>query len=106
MKTITVKTNLEAIALNEQANNKRNARIEAKANKFVAKTLKNITKNAKSGMGIAWSPKVKKGTPVNTVMAKLEARGFTVNMGNEYIITRETHWKEVLLTRKFGLNKN
>ena len=29
-----------------------------------------------------------------------------MNLGNEYIITRETHWKEVLLTRKFGLNKN
>ncbi len=29
-----------------------------------------------------------------------------LNLGNEYIINRETHWKEVLLTRKFGLNKN
>ena len=29
-----------------------------------------------------------------------------MNLGNEYIIERETHWKEVLLTRKFGLNKN
>lgn len=29
-----------------------------------------------------------------------------MNLGNEYIIDRETHWKEVLLTRKFGLNKN
>ena len=29
-----------------------------------------------------------------------------MNLGNEYIIARETHWKEVLLTRKFGLNKN
>ena len=27
-----------------------------------------------------------------------------MNLGNEYIIERETHWKEVLLTRKFGLN--
>ena len=29
-----------------------------------------------------------------------------MNLGNEYIISRETHWKEVLMTRKFGLNKN
>lgn len=29
-----------------------------------------------------------------------------MNLGNEYIISRESHWKEVLLTRKFGLNKN
>ena len=29
-----------------------------------------------------------------------------MNLGNEYIIQRETHWKEVLLTRKYGLNKN
>ena len=29
-----------------------------------------------------------------------------MNLGNDYIIDRETHWKEVLLTRKFGLNKN
>ena len=29
-----------------------------------------------------------------------------MNLGNEYIISRETHWKEVLLTRRFGLNKN
>ena len=29
-----------------------------------------------------------------------------MNLGSGYIIERETHWKEVLLTRKFGLNKN
>ena len=29
-----------------------------------------------------------------------------MNLGNEYIIDRESHWKEVLLTRRFGLNKN
>ena len=29
-----------------------------------------------------------------------------MNLGNEYVIARETHWKEVLLTRKFGLNQN
>ena len=29
-----------------------------------------------------------------------------MNLGNEYIIARENYWKEVLLTRKFGLNKN
>jgi len=29
-----------------------------------------------------------------------------MNLGNEYIITRENYWKEVLQTRKFGLNKN
>lgn len=29
-----------------------------------------------------------------------------MNLGSEYIITRETYWKEVLLTRTFGLNKN
>ncbi len=29
-----------------------------------------------------------------------------MNLGNNYIIARENHWKEVLLTRKFGLNKN
>ncbi|MBQ8372480.1 MAG: GIY-YIG nuclease family protein [Clostridia bacterium] len=29
-----------------------------------------------------------------------------MNLGNEYIITRESHWKEVLLTRQFGLNLN
>lgn len=29
-----------------------------------------------------------------------------MNLGNEYIINREVHWKNVLLTRKFGLNKN
>ena len=29
-----------------------------------------------------------------------------MNLGSEYVIGRETYWKEVLLTRKFGLNKN
>ena len=29
-----------------------------------------------------------------------------MNLGNEYIIERESYWKEVLLTRRFGLNKN
>ena len=29
-----------------------------------------------------------------------------MNLGNEYIISRESHWKEVLLTRQFGLNSN
>ena len=29
-----------------------------------------------------------------------------MNLGNEYIISRETHWKEVLQTRTFGLNDN
>jgi hypothetical protein len=29
-----------------------------------------------------------------------------MNLGNEYILGRESHWKEVLLTRRFGLNKN
>lgn len=29
-----------------------------------------------------------------------------MSLGNEYIINRENHWKEVLMTRKFGLNKN
>lgn len=29
-----------------------------------------------------------------------------MNLGNDYIIERETHWKEILLTRQFGLNKN
>ncbi len=29
-----------------------------------------------------------------------------MNLGNEYIISRESHWKEVLLTREFGLNLN
>ena len=29
-----------------------------------------------------------------------------MNLGNEYIIGRENHWKEVLLTREFGLNLN
>ena len=29
-----------------------------------------------------------------------------MNLGNEYIIKRETYWKEVLLTRIFGMNSN
>lgn len=29
-----------------------------------------------------------------------------MNLGNEYIIERENHWKEVLQTRKFGMNRN
>lgn len=29
-----------------------------------------------------------------------------MNLGNDYIIERETHWKEILLSQKFGLNKN
>ena len=29
-----------------------------------------------------------------------------MNLGNEHIINRENYWKEVLMTRKFGLNKN
>ena len=29
-----------------------------------------------------------------------------MNLGNDYIISREVHWKEVLLTRQFGLNLN
>ncbi len=29
-----------------------------------------------------------------------------MNLGNDYVIEREIHWKEVLLTRRFGLNKN
>lgn len=29
-----------------------------------------------------------------------------MNLGNEYVIERENYWKEVLLSRKFGLNSN
>lgn len=29
-----------------------------------------------------------------------------MNLGNDYIIERENYWKEVLMTRNFGLNKN
>ena len=29
-----------------------------------------------------------------------------MSLGNEYIISRENHWKQVLMTREFGLNKN
>ena len=29
-----------------------------------------------------------------------------MNLGNQYIISRENHWKEVLLSRQFGLNLN
>lgn len=29
-----------------------------------------------------------------------------MSLGNEYIISRENHWKEVLMTREFGLNRN
>lgn len=29
-----------------------------------------------------------------------------MNLGDNYIIERETHWKNILLTRKFGLNEN
>lgn len=29
-----------------------------------------------------------------------------MNLGNEYIIDRESYWKEVLLTREYGLNSN
>ena len=29
-----------------------------------------------------------------------------MNLGNDYIISRESHWKDVLLTRQFGLNLN
>jgi hypothetical protein len=83
MKT-TVNTRTDALTLNAKAENKRDARIEKLADKFVSKTLKNITESAKSGMQVAWSPKIKKGTPVSTVQAKLEARGFKVEKGNTY----------------------
>lgn len=29
-----------------------------------------------------------------------------MNLGNEYILARETYWKDVLLTRVFGMNEN
>ena len=29
-----------------------------------------------------------------------------LNLGNDYIIGRESYWKEVLMTREYGLNKN
>ena len=29
-----------------------------------------------------------------------------LNANNDYVISRESHWKNVLLTREFGLNKN
>ena len=29
-----------------------------------------------------------------------------MSLGNEHILSREKHWKDVLLTRQFGLNKN
>lgn len=29
-----------------------------------------------------------------------------MNLGNEYIIARESYWKDILMTRKFGLNSN
>ena len=29
-----------------------------------------------------------------------------INADNDYIISRESHWKDVLLTREFGLNWN
>ena len=29
-----------------------------------------------------------------------------MNLGNDYIIERESYWKDVLLTREFGFNNN
>lgn len=29
-----------------------------------------------------------------------------MSLGNDYIISRENHWKQVLMTREFGLNRN
>lgn len=29
-----------------------------------------------------------------------------MNLGNEYILSRENYWKDILMTRTFGLNKN
>ena len=29
-----------------------------------------------------------------------------MNLGNDYIIGRESHWKNILMTREFGLNEN
>jgi len=29
-----------------------------------------------------------------------------INANPDYIISRESHWKDVLLTREFGLNRN
>lgn len=29
-----------------------------------------------------------------------------MNLGNDYIIERETHWKNILMSRRFGLNDN
>lgn len=83
MKT-TVNTKMDALTLNEKAENKRDARIEAKADKFVSKTMKNIAKSAKTGMHTACSPKIKKGTPTDTITKKLEAKGFKVSQGDNY----------------------
>lgn len=29
-----------------------------------------------------------------------------MNLGNDYILSRESYWKNILMTREFGLNKN
>lgn len=68
-----------------------------------------------------WSAYAKDGHGGNwELKSLLEARGekykynfkysilevCNMNLGKDYIIDRETYWKEVLQTRKFGLNQN
>ena len=68
-----------------------------------------------------WSAYAKNGHGGNTeLMELLKANGenyklhfkysvleiCNMSLGTEYILSRENHWKEVLMTRQFGLNKN
>lgn len=64
---------------------------------------------AKNGHG--WNKELKKLLTLNGEKYKYNFKYSilevcNMNLGDEYIIEREGYWKEVLLTRKFGLNKN
>lgn len=88
-----------------------------------AETGKLYVGSAYGGDGIwqRWAAYVKNGHGGNKEVAEIiKQRGqdyaanfqFSVlevcdlNSSNDFVISRETHWKNVLLTREFGLNRN
>ena len=73
------------------------------------------------GLWQRWTNYVKSGHGQNKdfkLLLKAKGKDYTLNfqfsileicdlnVNKEYIIGRETHWKEVLKTREFGLNNN
>ena len=80
--------------------------IELFGSPITEKILQDVEANSSQKTVAEFAITSAKGETEDAQIISKERQISNMNLGNEYIIERETHWKEVLLTRRFGLNKN